>query len=252
MLKVSILTVVYNGEKTLKTCIDSILRQDFSNVEFILIDGASTDKTLQIAKSYGEKINKIISEPDRGIYDAMNKGIANATGDIIGILNADDIYADSSVIKDVVDKFEKDNVQGVYGDLVYIDNVKDQNPVRKWVSGNYKEGKFLWGWMPPHPTFFIRKDCYSAFGDFRLDLGSAADYELMLRMIHTKNISIGYLPRTLVKMSTGGASNRSLLNRLKANTNDRKAWKVNNSTPYFFTLYLKPVRKIFQFLNRSN
>lgn len=252
MLKVTILTVVYNGEKTLKACIDSILGQDFCNIEFILIDGSSTDGTFEIAKSYGSKIDKLISEPDKGIYDAMNKGIANATGDIIGILNADDIYADSSVIKDVVDKFEKDNVQGVYGDLIYIDNVTDQNPVRKWVSGKYKKGMFLWGWMPPHPTFFIRKECYNTFGNFRLDLGSAADYELMLRMIHTNAISISYLPRTLVKMSTGGASNRSLLNRLRANSSDRKAWKVNNSTPYFFTLYLKPVRKIFQFLDRSN
>lgn len=252
MLKVSILTVVYNGEKTLKTCIESILRQDFFNIEFILIDGASTDGTLEIAKSYGERINTLISEPDRGIYDAMNKGISRATGDIIGILNADDIYADSSVISDVVRKFEKENIQGLYGDLVYIDNVKDQNPVRKWVSGKYKKGMFLWGWMPPHPTFFIKKECYENYGNFRLDLGSAADYELMLRMIHTNTISLGYLPRTIVKMSTGGASNRSLVNRLKANSNDRKAWKVNNSSPYFFTLFLKPVRKIFQFLDRSN
>jgi hypothetical protein len=182
----------------------------------------------------------------------MNKGVALATGDIVGILNADDIYADSSVISDVVSKFEKENTQAVYGDLVYIDNITNQNPVRKWISGHYKKGMFLWGWMPPHPTFFLKKECYTAYGNFRLDLGSAADYELMLRMIHTNTISISYLPRTLVKMSTGGASNQSLISRLKANSYDRKAWKVNNSSPYFFTLYLKPVRKIFQFLDRSN
>lgn len=252
MLKVTILTVVYNGGKTIKECINSVLRQDFCNIEFIIVDGCSTDGTLEIVKSYGDKINKLISEPDKGIYDAMNKGIAMASGDIIGILNADDSYAYGSVISDVVAKFETENSDGVYGDLVYVDNLIDQNPLRKWVSGSYKRGKFLWGWMPPHPTFFLRKKCYTAFGAFRLDLGSAADYELMLRMIHIHSIAIDYLPQTLVKMSTGGASNRSFINRLKANSNDRKAWRVNNATPYFFTLYLKPVRKIFQFLDRSN
>jgi glycosyltransferase involved in cell wall biosynthesis len=252
MLKVTILTVVFNGEKTLRACIDSVLGQDFSNLEYIVIDGASTDNTLAIARSYGNKIYKIISEPDHGIYDAMNKGIAHATGDIIGILNADDIYADSSVISDVISKFEEENSEGVYGDLVYIDNQITQNPVRKWISGKYRKGIFLWGWMPPHPSFFLRKKCYDDFGNFRLDLGSAADYELMLRMIHINSIAVSYLPRTLVKMSMGGASNQSLANRIKANANDRKAWKVNNTSPFFFTLLLKPLRKIVQFLDRSN
>ena len=247
-MKVSIITVVYNGAATIRQCIESVLRQDYNNIEYIIIDGQSTDETLKIAHEYQASIHTIISEPDRGIYDAMNKGIQQATGDVVGILNADDWYHDTRVISDVVGTFLSTKADAVYGDLMYVKPDEPSKAKRTWLSGTYHTGRFLWGWMPPHPTFFLKKQKYEQYGLFRLDLGSAADYELMLRMIHKERISLAYLPRVLVKMSLGGVSNSTLRNRLKANKNDRKAWKINGLQPYFFTLWLKPLRKIGQFL----
>lgn len=247
-MKVSILTVVYNGAATISHCIESVLGQDYGNIEYIVVDGNSKDGTQEIVRSYGDRIARFVSERDSGIYDAMNKGIQLATGDIVGILNADDFYAFPSVISEVVDAFKSGSYEAVYGDLEYID-ANDATVVRrKWVSGAYKIGSFLNGWMPPHPTFFVKREVYQAHGTFRLDLGTAADYELMLRFVHREKIRLGYVPRVLVKMRAGGASNSTLKNRLAANRNDRLAWKINNLTPKFYTLWLKPLRKIVQFI----
>ncbi|NIJ53718.1 glycosyltransferase family 2 protein [Dyadobacter arcticus] len=246
-MKVSILTVVYNGAKTIRQSIESVLKQDYSDIEYIIIDGGSRDGTKEIIESYGEKIAVFVSEPDAGIYDAMNKGIQLATGDIIGILNSDDFYAYQTVISEVAETINFGNFQGVYGDLEYVDAVNEQIVKRKWISGSYKKGAFINGWMPPHPTFFVRKDIYKTKGNFRLDLGSAADYELMLRFVHKGEISIAYIPKVLVKMRIGGVSNSTVKNRIAANRNDLKAWKANDLNPRFYTLWLKPLRKIFQF-----
>jgi glycosyltransferase involved in cell wall biosynthesis len=245
-LKVSILTVVFNGLATIRQCIESVLKQDYSDIEYIIIDGGSTDGTQEIVRSYGSKITKFLSEPDNGIYDAMNKGIQLASGEVIGILNSDDFYAFPSVIGEMVKVMKSGAFDGVYGDLEYIDAA--ERVTRKWVSGTYMPGAFLNGWMPPHPTFFVRKEAYQAHGKFRLDLGSAADYELMLRLVHKAGIKIGYLPKVLVKMRVGGVSNSTLKNRIAANRNDSKAWEVNGLTPRFYTLWLKPLRKIWQFI----
>jgi glycosyltransferase involved in cell wall biosynthesis len=247
-LKISILTVVYNGATTIRHCIESVLSQDYPDIEYIIVDGNSKDGTQEIIRSYGSKIASFISEPDAGIYDAMNKGIQLATGDVIGILNADDFYAYPSVISDVAAVFASGDIEASYGDLEYID-ANDATVVRrKWVSGEYKAGSFLSGWMPPHPTFFVKKNLYENYGLFRLDLGSAADYELMLRFVHREKIRLAYLPKVLVKMRAGGVSNSNLKNRIKANRNDRKAWEINNLRPKFYTLLLKPLRKIIQFI----
>jgi glycosyltransferase involved in cell wall biosynthesis len=246
-LKVSIITVVYNGAKTIRQCIDSILAQDYPEIEYIVIDGNSSDGTKEIISGYGSKITHFVSEPDGGIYDAMNKGIKLAAGNVIGILNADDFYAYPSVISDVAMKMAPDEIQGCYGDLVYVESGNEVVIKRKWISGNYKEGAFLNGWMPPHPAFFVKKELYDKFGLFRLDLGSAADYELMLRFIHKGKIKLAYVPKVLVKMRTGGVSNSNLKNRIAANRNDIRAWKENNLKPRFYTLWLKPLRKILQF-----
>jgi glycosyltransferase involved in cell wall biosynthesis len=247
-LKISIITVVYNGASTIQSCIDSVLSQDYPSIEYIVVDGNSKDGTQAIIAQYGSRIAKFISEPDKGIYDAMNKGIGLATGDYIGILNADDFYANSQVISDVAKALQESKAQGSYGDLQYVDAVNENLVKRNWVSGAFKSNSFLYGWMPPHPTFFISKACYKKWGTFRLDMGSAADYELMLRMIHKEKISLAYIPKVLIKMRVGGVSNSTLDNRIKANRNDRKAWKVNGLKPYFFTLILKPLRKITQFI----
>ena len=247
-MKISIITVVFNGVKTIDSCINSVLSQDYPFVEYIIVDGNSSDGTKDVILSYGNHISQFISEPDQGIYDAMNKGIALATGDVIGILNADDFYADSTVLSRVATVLQSTNAQACYGDLEYVDGADEKLVKRKWNAGEYKENAFLYGWMPPHPTFFVRKECYSKIGNFRLDMGSAADYELMLRMIHKSGISLTYIAKVIVKMRAGGVSNSTLNNRWKANRNDKKAWSINKLRPRFYTFLLKPLRKISQFI----
>ena len=247
-MKVSIITVVYNGVTTLGSCVESVLMQDYPSIEYIIIDGNSKDGTQALVKTFGSKIDKFISEPDKGIYDAMNKGIKIATGDIVGILNADDFYAYSTAISDVVEAIKVSGASGVYGDLEYVESGSQNVVKRRWISGSYKPNSFVNGWMPPHPTFFLKKGLYEEYGGFRLDCGSAADYELMLRMIHKVGIKLAYVPKVLVKMTIGGVSNSSFANRLAANKNDRKAWKINDLKPRLYTLWLKPLRKILQFI----
>jgi glycosyltransferase involved in cell wall biosynthesis len=247
-MKISIITVCYNSEKTIADCIHSIVEQTYPDIEYIIIDGKSSDNTLNIIHLFKNKISKIISEKDNGIYDAMNKGLSIATGDIVGILNSDDVYADNYVVEEVVNVFKNKNTDSVYGDLVYV-SANDINKVtRKWRSAAYKDGMFLEGWMPPHPTFFVKREMYTKYGQFDTSMKSAADYELMLRFLHRYKISTAYLPKVFVKMRAGGVSNASLLNRIKANIEDRKAWRINGLQPKWYTLYRKPLSKVFQFL----
>lgn len=243
---ITIITATYNSSATVGDCLDSIRYQGVS-VEHLIIDGGSSDNTLDILKSYPH-VSKIISEPDRGIYDAMNKGISIASGEIIGILNSDDFYADYNTLTKVCNIFGNSSVDSCYGDLIYVDSQNTTQIRRYWKSGTYNVKKFYWGWMPPHPTFFLRRDAYEKYGKFNLDLGTSADYELMLRLLLKYNLTTAYLPEVLVKMRVGGASNASLRNRLSANAMDRKAWKVNNLDCFPWTTCLKPLRKLGQFL----
>jgi len=249
-VKVSIITVVFNGAKTIKDCIESVIGQQYADIEYIVVDGASNDGTIEIVKKYGSKIAVFISEPDQGIYDAMNKGIQLATGDLIGILNADDFYKDHTVIDTIVGTIAENQTDGLYADLIYVDAQKLNQIKRYWRSGWVNKKSFLWGWMPPHPTFFLKRAYYQKFGGYRLDLGSAADYELMLRMIHKNGVKMAYLPAITTVMRTGGVSNSNISNRLRANQNDRYAWEINGLKPYFFSLWLKPFRKILQFFHK--
>lgn len=248
MLKISIITVSFNSANTIEHTIQSVLQQQYPNLEYIIIDGASTDNTLNIINKYRDKISLILSEKDNGIYHAMNKGLKLATGDIIGILNSDDFYADENVLNDVALLFENTHADAIYADLQYVDANDTRKVKRYWKSEKYKPGDFLFGWMPPHPTFFVRKEVYEKYGIFNENFRSAADYELMLRFIHKHQISIEYLPRVIVKMRSGGQSNITAKNRIKANLEDRKAWEINGLKPYFFTLFLKPLRKLKQFI----
>jgi glycosyltransferase involved in cell wall biosynthesis len=249
-MKVSIITISYNSAETIEDTIKSVVSQDYPNIEYIIIDGASKDTTLSIVDKYKDKIAKVISEKDKGIYDAMNKGVQNATGDIIGILNSDDYYYDTTVISEVVRLFEQEKTDGLYADLVYVDRSDSEKIIRYWKSGKYTPGKFLKGWMPPHPTFFVKKEVYTHFGLYNTDLRSAADYEFMLRVIHKHKIPLCYMPRILTKMRVGGMSNVSLKNRWRANMEDRRAWKINGIKPRWYTLTVKPLSKLFQFLNK--
>ena len=246
-MRVSIITVSYNSASTIKDTIDSVLVQDYPNIEYIVVDGNSKDNTLEIIQSYGSRISKVISEKDKGIYDAMNKGVALASGDIVGILNSDDFYANSAVIREVVNQFNLHQTDSVYGDLDYVKVSPPFDIVRKWRSGNYQKKRFYKGWMPPHPSFFLRRSCYEQFGVFDLQFKRAADYELMLRMLLKNECTSSYLPLVLVKMRVGGASNSSIKARLEANKEDRKAWEVNGLKPKWLTLVRKPFSKIFQY-----
>ena len=244
-MKISIITVCYNSEETISDTIQSVLSQDYKDVEYIIVDGKSTDRTLEIIQSIKSRI-KLISEKDRGIYDAMNKGINIASGDVIGILNADDVYKNSQVLTAVMDAF-KANVSIVYGDIEYVKYNDLSKVMRKWKAGVFRLGKFKWGWMPPHPGFFIKKSCYESFGLFNLNLSTSADYELMLRMLEVHHLSCNYISKIITSMRVGGASNSSLKNRLIANRNDKKAWTIHPINPFWFTFILKPLRKLPQF-----
>jgi glycosyltransferase involved in cell wall biosynthesis len=249
-VKVSIITITYNSEATLRDTIESVVNQSYHDIEYIIIDGKSTDGTLAIVNSYGDKITKVVSEKDKGLYDALNKGIAMATGDIIGLIHSDDFYTNTLVIEHVVKSLQDNDADGVYADLYYVDKNDTNRIFRKWKSGNYRHGMFVNGWMPPHPTFFVKRSVYEKFGSFNLSLVSAADYELMLRFIHKHKIKLSYLPEFVIKMRVGGKSNVSIKNRLRANNEDRKAWKMNGLNPRFYTLYAKPLRKIIQLFKK--
>jgi len=249
-MKVSIITICYNSAETIRDTIQSVVDQSYPDIEYILIDGASTDATLTIAKSFGDKVTTLISEPDKGIYDAMNKGVAAATGDIVGILNSDDFYAYTDVIADVVAQFKEYNCEALYADLVYVDRDATDKVTRKWISGAYKHGDFLKGWMPPHPTFFTTKEAYNRLGTYNTVLRTSADYELMLRFLHKNQLTVAYLPKIITKMRVGGQSNVSFSNRLRGNKEDRKAWELNDLKPGMFTLIRKPLSKLSQFIKK--
>lgn len=243
----SIITATYNSAATIRQTLASVQAQTYPHIEHWVMDGGSTDDTLSIVQTEFPHVY-IVQEQDKGFYDAINKGIQRATGDIICILNSDDFYAHPRVLEQVAHQFQQSQADAVYGDLLYVAFNNTQQIVRKWISGNYKRTSFLYGWMPPHPSFFVHRRCYEQWGGFRLELGSAADYELMLRFLYKHEANVVYLPEVCVHMRTGGMSNSSWKNRLLANHNDRKAWKVNDLDPYWFTLYLKPLRKIKQFI----
>jgi len=246
-LKLSIITATYNASETLHDCLECIAKQSV-DVEHILVDGASTDTTMKIIDAHGEQLEHVVSEPDEGIYDAMNKGLKLVSGEVIGILNADDFYPSDDTLGKVLSVFDDPDIEACYGDLVYVESQNADKVVRLWRSGHFDLNKFYWGWMPPHPTFFVRRSVYERYGFFNLELGSAADYEIMLRFLLKHHVKVAYVPEVLVHMRTGGVSNMSLRNRLKANQMDRMAWKVNGLNPYPWTLWAKPLRKLKQWI----
>ena len=208
------------------------------------MQGRSEDAMQDSAKGV---VTKFLCEKDKGIYDAMNKGLALATGDIIGVLNSDDFYCSNDVIENVVRAFQENETDCLYGDLNYVDPIDTSKIVRKWRSGAYLRENFLKGWMPPHPTFFVKKSCYDSFGTFDTQFKSAADYELMLRFLFKEWCSAQHLPKVMIHMRAGGVSNVSLKNRIRANREDRLAWKINGLKPKWFTLLRKPLSKLTQY-----
>ncbi len=209
-MKISIITATLNNRDTIEACLNSIHNQSYKDIEHIVIDGSSTDGTLDLLSKYKESFSVLVSEPDDGIYHALNKGIKLASGEIIGFLHADDIYADKEVIDTVVSSMEKHNVDSCYGDLIYVSKKNTEKTVRYWKSCPYKKRLFQKGWMPPHPAFFVKKSVYDQYGCFDTSFRIAADYEIMVRFLERNNISTFYIDKVLVKMRTGGTSNRSV------------------------------------------
>jgi glycosyltransferase involved in cell wall biosynthesis len=248
-MKFSIVTTTLNSSRTIASCMQSVAEQEV-DLTHIIIDGASSDTTLKVVQKVGGDHVQVVSEPDQGIYDGMNRGIALARGEILGILNSDDVYSYSEVLQDVQKVFEDPAVDCCYGDLVYVAS-DDLNKVRRyWRSGSFDDSRFYKGWMPPHPTFFVRREFYDRYGLFDLNLGSAADYEMMLRMLMRHQLRAVYIPRILVRMRMRGASNANMSNRLRANRYDRIAWRKNGLQPRPWTFILKPLLKLGQYVRR--
>ncbi|MFA5421145.1 MAG: glycosyltransferase family 2 protein [Patescibacteria group bacterium] len=250
-MKISIITPTYNSEKTISDTLDSVLSQEYKNVEHIIIDGLSSDNTLNIIREYQEESEiRLISEKDSGIYDAMNKGVSLSSGDIVGILNSDDIYYSKDVLNKVVNIFKSDNsIDAVYGDLIYVDRNNIDKIVRTWKSGEYSESKLNWGWTIPHPSLFVQKRVYDKLNCiFNTKLSLAADYELILRLLKLERIKVEYINEVLVRMREGGSSASSLFSRIKGWKELRLSWKINKLRIPFLFIIRRLLIKIKQFI----
>ena len=229
MIKISLITVVRNGEATIAQCMASVFSQTIQPFEYIIIDGNSSDRTLDVIEEHRWSAVKVISEPDQGLYDAMNKGINSTSGDIIGLINSDDVYADNQVLQRVSDFFSGNpEIDACYGDLCYVKCNNLTKIARYWRSNQYKQGLFRNGWVPPHPTLYVRREIYKLYGGFDLSYCIAADFELMLRLFATHNIRTAHLPHVMVKMRLGGTTNRNLKNILLQNLEIRRALRSHN------------------------
>ncbi len=251
-MKVSIITVTYNSEKYLEDCILSVIKQRYPNIEHILIDGKSSDGTVKIIEKYNDHIAAWVSETDRGMYDAINKGMKMATGDVIGILNSDDMLETEDVISAIVKTFEEQHVGAVYGDLEYVHSEDTSKVFRIWKGKPYRRSLFHQGWMPAHPTFYVKRRLVEEFGGYESHYFTAADYEFMARYLFHHRISAHYLPKLIVKMRVGGQSNKNFQQRFRANRRDYLAMKKNKIPFAFFVSILKPLSKLHQFYKKSS
>jgi len=245
LLKISIITATYNSYPNILNVLNNIQSQSFANIELIIIDGGSSDGTVKVIENC-DFVSHYISAPDKGIYDALNKGVELATGDVIGFLHSDDVFADNYIISKIASQFESNNVDGVYGDLQYVDKQNTSKVIRNWKSCNFETHLLKKGWMPAHPTMFLKKEVYQKHGSFNLAYKIAADYDFMLRILKDRHLIFFYLPEVFTKMRVGGASNRSLKNIILKSIEDYSIIKRNNIGG-FYTLFLKNISKIKQF-----
>lgn len=246
-MKVTLITVTLNSEEFLEDCLKSVIAQDHTDIEHIIIDGQSTDGTIAIIEKYKDHISKWVSEKDYSMYDAINKGMRMATGDIIGTINSDDVLASPDVISKIVATFEKEKVNVVYGDLVYVDRYQSDKVIRKWKGGAFNRNKFKMGWMPAHPTFYFRRELLDQCGFYETHFFTAADYEFMTRYLFYFKVGAAYLPKLVVKMRGGGISNGNIGKRLRANRRDYLAMKKNRVPFPLAVAFLKPVIKLHQY-----
>ncbi|MDA7694621.1 glycosyltransferase [Flavobacteriaceae bacterium] len=242
-MKISIITISFNAKYTIDKTLYSVVNQSYENIEHIIIDGNSKDNTIDICKSYSH-ISKILSEPDKGVYDAFNKGIKLATGDVIGFLNADDTFYDENTLQYIADAFDKDT-DCVFGDLIYTD--KNEKVKRVWKGSAFKKGAFKKGWMPAHPTFYCRRSVYEKLGLYDDSFKIAGDFELMLRFLEKHSIRSKYIPKTLVNMKVGGASNKGLKSKLDILKEEFRAFNQNDISINKLSYIFNKAKKIKEF-----
>jgi len=246
-LKFSIVTVVFDNQSYISDCLNSVSNQKYLNFEHIIIDGVSTDGTVDIIRNHKKGNTKVISEPDDGLYDAMNKGVQQSNGDIIGFLNSDDMLYNDNVLDSLVKAFYENDIYSCFGDLVYVDKDDTDKVIRYWRTGEYKVNAFRKGWHPPHPTFYVKRSIFEKYGLFDTRYKIASDYALMLKLLEKERISTYYIPKVLVKMRIGGVSNTNLLNIFKANMECYRAWKDNGLNISPMILFRKPLWKVRQY-----
>jgi len=246
-MKISIITITYNSEKTLRDTMDSVLGQSYKDIEYILVDGKSKDGTCDIIRSYGDRVSKFVSEKDKCLYDALNKGIRMATGDLVGFLHSDDIFASTETTKMIAEAFIKFKVDSVYGDLVYVDQNDTDKIIRFWRSRRFSRARALTGWMPPHPTFYVKREIYEKYGGFNTTFRIAADYESILRFLVRFRVSTFYIPLVLIRMRVGGESNKSIKNVIRKSLEDIRAMHINGLIS-FAALFNKNASKFKQFM----
>lgn len=249
MIKISIVTAVYNSCETVAAALDSALSQSDVNIELVVIDGGSTDGTLEVLRSYADRLDVLVSEPDCGIYDALNKGIRRVSGDVVGFLHSDDLFADAGVLSRIAAAFAEPAVEVVYGDLHYVRKDNPEQVVRYWRAGEFAGRRLGWGWMPPHPTLYVRRSVYEQIGLFDTSFRIAADYDFILRMLGRGGVGVHYIPEVLVKMRVGGASNRSLRNIVRKSREDLRALR-RNGVGGLGALAWKNLSKLPQFFGR--
>lgn len=251
-ITLSVVTVTYNSGATIRDTIESVLSQSYPYVEYIIVDGGSTDATVSIVEAYGERITKFISEPDHGIYDAMNKGIALSTGQVVGLLNADDIYAHHDVLAHIAKAFAADpTLQATHGDLNYVSHTDVSKVVRFWSCGEYQPKAFFKGWHPAHPTLYVKREVYMAYGTYNTSLAISADFELMLRLFERHHIRSRHIPEVLVLMRVGGVSNRGLVALRQSITQCKQAFVLNGFKPPLLYSFYRLLPKLLQYIKRA-
>lgn len=226
-MKISVITAVFNNRDTILDCLASVREQTYHDIQHVVIDGASTDGTSDLLHQHRARIDVLVCEPDRGIYDALNKGIVHCSGDVIGFMHADDMYADNQVLGRIALAFANPEVGAAFGDLQYVNKEDPSRVFRYWRAGEFSPARLARGWMPPHPTLYVRRDIYARLGGFDTAFKIAADYDYVLRLFSSPSLNSVYVPDVLVKMRVGGTSNRSLLNILRKCREDLKALRKN-------------------------
>ena len=249
-MKISIITVCFNSVETIRGTIESVRAQDYPDIEYIIVDGGSTDCTLEIITEYGDSVSVLISEPDRGIYDAMNKGIRSATGDVVATLNSDDFYADKTSVQQLVSCMEKTGAETVFADLVLVDPNDSEDIVRYYKSSHFHPGKLRYGWMPPHPTFLAKRALFDKWGLYSLNYRIAADFEMMVRLLYRANVSYAYLPEVVVKMRAGGVSTSGLRNSWILNNEIVRACCENGLKTSLPRVLMKIPAKLLEYIHR--